>query len=276
MPVAAKGPRLWLRKPRRDNRGRITHPAVWLILDGKHQESTECGPSDRAGAERKLESYLNRKHTSEAKKGVRDPTQIPVADVLALYSTDVAPHHARPRETAQRIERLLAFFGGKMLSEVNGDSCRAYTRSRSTEAASRRDLEELRAAINHHRREGRCEKIVSVALPNKPVARERWMTRSEAARLLLAAWRYREVQKGRPTDRRSRRHVARFILVGLYTGTRAAAICGAALEQTNGNGSIWTVASSTDAPLANVKLKNVDPRFHSLTACWHIYAAGNV
>jgi len=236
MPITAKGPRLWLRKARRDKYGRVSHAAVWLILDGEHQESTECGHGDRRGAEKKLEAYLNRKHTAETKKGLRDPDQIPVADVLAMYGADIAPGHSRPHETAQRIERLLTFFGDRMLSEVNGELCRAYTRSRSTHAASRRDLEELRAAINYHRKEGCCDKIVSVTLPEKSGSREHWMTRSDAARLLLAAWRYREVQKGHPTGRYSRRHLARFILVGLYTGTRAATICGAALASTEGKG----------------------------------------
>jgi putative SOS response-associated peptidase YedK len=36
----------------------------------------------------------------------------------------------------------------------------ADTKSRTTPAAARRDLEELRAAINYHRREGHCEKII--------------------------------------------------------------------------------------------------------------------
>src|SRR5580698_7718395 len=66
--------------------------------------------------------------------------------------------------------------------------------------------------------------------------RERWLTRSEAAALLWAAWRYREVQKGKPTGRRSRQHIARFILLALYTGTRASAVCGAALQPTVGRG----------------------------------------
>jgi hypothetical protein len=82
MSAKPKGPRLWLRKARRNKAGRITHGAVWLILDGKHQESTECGRDDRVGAERQLEAYLNRKHTAAAKKSFRDPDQIPVADVL--------------------------------------------------------------------------------------------------------------------------------------------------------------------------------------------------
>jgi hypothetical protein len=237
MPADAKGPRLWFRKPRRNKAGRTTHRGVWLILDGQHQESTECGRDDRDSAERALEAYLNHKHTTEAsKKSIRDPAHIPVADTLALYGAQVAPGHARPKETAQRIERLLAFFGDKVLSAINGDLCREFVKARSTPTAARDDLTVLRAAINYHREEGYCEKIVSVVLPEKPLGRERWCTRSEAAKLLWAAWRFREMQKGTPTDRRTRRHVARFILVALYSGTRAGAICAAALEPTEGRG----------------------------------------
>ena len=236
MPAQSKGARLWLRPARHDKRGRTTHKAVWIIRDGGHQQSTECARHERERAERALEAYLNSKHLAAAKTGVRDPDCIPVADVLTLYNENVAPGHARPHETAQRIERLGAFFGDKMLSEINGDLCRAFVKSRSTPTAAREDLSVLRAAINHHRVEGHCEKIVSVALPKKPVGRKRWCTRSEVAQLLWAAWRFREHQKGHPTGRRSRRHVARFILVALYTGTRAAAVCAGALEPTEGRG----------------------------------------
>ncbi len=123
-----------------------------------------------------------------------------------------------------------------MLSDVTGETCRAYVAQRSTDAAARRELEDLRAAINYHRREGLHDKIVSVVLPDERPARERWLTQSEAARLIRSAWRYREVQKGKPTDRRSRQHIAQFILVALYTGTRASAVCGAALQPTVGHG----------------------------------------
>jgi len=156
--------------------------------------------------------------------------------VLALYGKVKAGSQSRPKETAGRISRLLEFFGDKMLGDINGDLCRAYVAQRSTDAAARRELEDLRAAINHHRREGLCSHTISVVLPEERPPRERWLTRTEAAVLLRAAWRYREVQKGVKTERRSRRHVAKFILVGLYTGTRAGAVCGAALQPTVGHG----------------------------------------
>jgi hypothetical protein len=58
-----------------------------------------------------------------------------------------------------------------------------------TPAAARRELEDLRAAINHHRTEGCCSEAVGVWLPDKPLPRVGWLTRSKAARLLWAAWR---------------------------------------------------------------------------------------
>jgi integrase len=242
MPARSKGPRLWWRKPRRSKRtGKITHPGVWIIRDGKRQTSTGCGHNDLDGAARKLAEYIARKHVvTTTKGGPRDPAEIPVADVIALYAKNVVPGHARPKETAQRLARVLTFFGGDMLVSINGDRCRAYVKSRSTDAAARKELEDLRAAINHHRKEGHCEKLISIVLPARRVNREQWLTRQEVAKMVFAAWQYREIQKGTRTDRRSRQHVAKFILVGCYTGTRAGSICAAALQPTPGHGWIDT------------------------------------
>jgi integrase len=234
MPRRSKGPRLYLRRGRTDKAGR--HGSIWIIRDGGGQTSTGCSAHDIAGAERALATYLADKHTKAARAFSREPDEIPIADVLTIYLRDVVPGHSRPKETKGRIRALNSFFGDKVLSYVSGETCRGYAKQRSTDATARRELEDLRAAINHHRREGLCNKIVEVLLPPERPARDRWLTRSEAAQLIWAAWRYREVQKGKPTDRRSRQHVARFILVALYTGTRASAVCGAALEPTPGHG----------------------------------------
>lgn len=75
-----------------------------------------------------------------------------------------------------------------------------------------------------------------MSLPAKGEARDRWLTRKEAAALIWHCRRHQEKQtihggtsKGQPvvTARRPLRHVARFILIGLYTGTRAGAIAAA-------------------------------------------------
>jgi integrase len=238
MPRKSKGARLYLKAERRDAAGALTHAAVWQIRDGEHRESTGCPQHDIAGAEGALERYLNRKHQAATRRGERDPAQIAIADVLSLYAEHVAPHHARPKEAMQHIERLAGYFGDKTLAEINGELCRAFVRNRRTKSGARRDLTILRAAINFHREEGYCDRQIKIVMPGKETPRDRWLTRAEAARLIREAWRYREVQKGHPTGRRSRLHVAPFILVALYTGTRAGAVCGAAFERIAGAGYI--------------------------------------
>src|SRR6516162_324719 len=234
MPARSKGRRLYLRPARHDKTGH--HAAIWIIRDGNHQQSTGCPAYDVSGAERALGLYITNKHVRAAGASKRDPGQIPIADILAIYLRDVVSRHSRPKETKSRIKALDSFFGDKLLSYVTGETCRAYVAQRLTDASARRELEDLRAAINYHRRENLHDKIISVVLPNERAPRDRWLTRSEAARLIRAAWRYREVQKGHATGRRSRQHIARFILVALYTGTRASAVCGAALQPTVGHG----------------------------------------
>jgi integrase len=229
MPTIAKGPRLWLRKARRDPRTGTVRQAVWLIRDGSHDKSTGCGADDLAGAEKALTEYLNRKASDEVAKNERDPAKIPVAAVIDFYSKTEVAGQARSHEVTARFERLLAFFGDDTLADLDGDRCRAYMAHRGTEAGARRDLEDLRAAINYHRREGRCRAIIDVVLPEKSLPRERWLTRTEVARLIWHAWRYREIQKGVATDRFSRRHVAKFVLSAVYTCTRKTAVCTAAL-----------------------------------------------
>jgi integrase len=251
-----KGARLWLRPERRNGDGTLRERGVWVIRDGPRKISTGCPAEDRAGAERALGEHLANKYQPNRARG-RHPTEILIADVLAIYLTDIAPRHAREDETKQRLLTLDAWWAEKTLAQVNGANCRAYVEHRTrqpwksakpaktgaaarmvTAAAARRELEDLRAAINHHRREGLCSEIVSVVLPPRTDARERWLTRPEAARLLWAAWRARQVMRDKATLRAVGRHIARFILVGLYTGTRSAAICGAALMPTVGRGHV--------------------------------------
>jgi integrase len=167
---------------------------------------------------------------------LRDIDRIDVADVLSVYLDDCGGRQADQTELERRIGKLNDYWGGKALTSVNAASCREYVAKRGSVSGARRELEDLRAAINHHAKEQLHSGVVRVTLPPKSGPRDRWLTRSEAAKLLWACWRYRETQTihrgGRkgdvtPTDRRPLRHVARFILLGLYTGTRASAIAAA-------------------------------------------------
>ena len=235
MPRHSKGARLWLQPARRDQHGRIIEQTVWVIRDGNIKRSTGFGQGQAAEAERALAEYIANKYRAP-RIGHRDPAACKVADVIAIYAEDVAHKHTRPRETAARLGRILDFFGATTLACINRKACEDYVRQRGAKAAARRELEDLRAAIRHHWEAGLCTAMTPVVLPERGQARERWLTRGEAARLLWAAWRLRQRWRDRPSDRVTAQHVARFILVGLYTGTRAGAICGAALMPTIGRG----------------------------------------
>jgi integrase len=229
MPQRSKGARLWLRPACGSEK------SVWIIRDGRKRVSTGCGPNDRGQAEKQLAAYLAEKHQPSRERG-RDPSEILVADAMSLYAADRGPSIRSPAELGQRMTALLRFFGTMRLGDVNAALCRSYAAQRTSNSMARRELEDLRASVRMLWTEGLCTRPVSIWLPDKSMPRERWLTRSEAARLIWAAWRYRETQKGVQTDRKSRQHVARFILAGLYTGTRSAAICGAALTPAVGRG----------------------------------------
>ena len=235
MPRRSKGARLWLEPARFNKNGKLFRRAVFVIRDGATKRSTGFGEGEIEQAQRALAEYIANKYRAPRVSQL-DPAVVKVADVISIYAEDVARNHARPQETAARLGRILDFFGDTTLSHINRRACDAYVRHRGAQAAARRELEDLRAAIRHHWEAGLCAALTPVVLPERGEARERWLTRSEAARLLWTAWRLRQRWRDRPSDRATAQHVARFILVGLYTGTRAGAICGAALMPTIGRG----------------------------------------
>lgn len=195
MPRRAKGARLWLRKAQHDKSGKLTHTAIWIIKDGRHRESTGCCAEDYRQAEDRLADYIANKRLDHVRDGIRPPAAIPVADVLALYSRDLVDKQTRPKETTRRLKTLIDYFGDKVLSDINGNLCRQYAQDRVHQVAARRELEDLRAAINHHRKEGLCSAIVEIVLPPRPLHRDRWLTRQEAAHFIRTAWRYRDAAR---------------------------------------------------------------------------------
>jgi integrase len=180
----------------------------WVIIDGRTEIDTGCGPGDYKGAEEKLGEHIAASRQIDT--SARNPAQISVADVIALYvKNNPAPpmcYHAAP---------LLAFFGLKTLRDINGQLCRKYAETRGAAvvpATVRRELVTLQAAINFWHVESPLDAVPKVWKPEDSAPRDRVLTRNEAARLLAAARRLRLP------------YVARFILLGLYTGTRHAAI----------------------------------------------------
>lgn len=205
MPRHAKGARLYLRS----RRGR---DPIWVILDHGEEIATGCHEGDGEQAEKALSDYIARKYQSP--QGPCHPDKMSVSRALEIYGNERGPQLASPETVGFHIDALDPFWGELPVSAIKGETCRAYVRSRKTVKAStaRRELETLGAAINYCHKEGYLIFVPRVSLPKKVKGRTRWLTRPEAARLLLAA--------------RWLPHLRTFLLIGLYTGTRSAAILG--------------------------------------------------
>jgi integrase len=133
-----------------------------------------------------------------------------IADVLTLYALEVVPQKRSARNIAYNIGNLRRWWGVRRVSDITANNCRAYAATKSVHAA-RSDLEKLASALQYWQAEkGGIAILPRVIKPARPGSREQWLTRSEAARLLSAA---RRVP-----------HLARFILLGIYTGSRSGAI----------------------------------------------------
>jgi integrase len=108
----------------------------------------------------------------------------------------------------------------------------------------------MAAAINYfgrHKRGG-VQAVFRPVLPDANPANTRWLTRSEAAKLVWKAWTMKEDRHGHGrhgkighnsegeagSGRRTGKHIARLILIGLYTGTRKSPMIDAALLPTIG------------------------------------------
>jgi len=276
MPRRSKGPRLWLQPARRDGHGTVVEQAVWVIRDGSTKRSTGCCPREIERATERLKDYLNAKPASRVRD--RDPAAVAIADVVAIYAEDVVSKHARPRETAARLDRILDFFGDKSLAFLNKKSCTDYVNKRGSQGAARRELEDLRSAVRHHWEAGLCTAPTPVVLPDRGQGRDRWLTRQEAALFLRTARRMRQMHFGKPTDRATAQHVAQFFLVGIYTGSRAGAICGAAIDRPT-IGRSWIDLEKgifTGKPLGagSRKIRN-RPRCACRRSCWLICDGGS-
>lgn len=140
---------------------------------------------------------------------------------LTLYGEEHAIHVASPERIGYAIDALDQYWGDSPISSITGATCRRYSNSRFSKYGKpialgtiRRELGVLQAALNYCHAEGYLTAVPKVTLPPKPEPKQRWLTRQEAAWLLRGARAHGKLS----------RHLADFILHGLYTGSRKATI----------------------------------------------------
>ncbi len=196
MPRRAKGPRLYFDRKRQQ----------WVIRDGAHFIRTSASAGDRDDAEKLPAEYIGRKHRPE-------PSPAPlIADVLSVYGSEVAPLKKSATNIAYHISNLLKWWGTKTVAEISAKSCREYAATKASQGAAA-DLKILKLAVAHWHDSSEYGPLNVMPVfwrPEGNPPKERWLTRSEAARLLRAAKPYP--------------HLRRMIVIGLATGTRPGAI----------------------------------------------------
>lgn len=129
-----------------------------------------------------------------------------IADVLSAYAVDIAAHRSTASNIAYNLGNLAAWWGTKTAAEATTRNCRAYAKTKTAPAAAA-DLKYLQAALRHwHVEYAPFPALPTIWRPDEGSPRQRWLTPSEAARLLWAA--------------RRTPHLARMIVLGLRTGSR--------------------------------------------------------
>lgn len=239
----SKGVRLYLRAGRIDARSRRAVAPVYFIRDGAKNVSTGCGPERLAEAEVALAEYLTARQASQRKSGrAQDPDEVSIDDVIALYALEKAPKAADPASVASRLGMVLDWWSGKSVGDIRRSSCQAYVQYRCSQpiktfkdpkrarlpapATPRRELEDLSAAVSWWAGEHPLTRKPEFTYPPSPGESSRdALSRSEAAALLWAAMGWRKQPDGRwkrlsKSAIANRRHLRRFILLGLYSGSR--------------------------------------------------------
>lgn len=226
MPRPSKGARIWFDKS----------AGQWFIRDGKSKRSTGCSFSERKGAEEALATYIATRYVPPTDSRA---SKLLVADILTYYSREIAVMH-KSQAASYAIGALVGWWKARPLSDVKRSTCKQYVDARTKQPraqaktdkakarkvsaeTARRELNVLRAAIRAYHEETPLDALPVVTLPPPSPARNRWMRRDEVARMIRAARQMGRESK-RSDDKEAATALIRFILVAVYTGTRAGAV----------------------------------------------------
>jgi integrase len=243
-PKSSAGPRLILiKKPGRQ-------PIYYIEHDENGQRRrVSTGAGDRREADQAFTEWL-RNQAHKPPTGKRDPAKVLIAEILNAYAKaqEAKADNPEPGDTddiilvrERKSERigfamipLLAWWGPEhTVADIKITTCEEYRNARLRGDVRRLDEEQrptplktvklatisrelgiLRSALSWAVQNELLTSAPFVKLPPKQPGRDRWLTRSEVARLL---WSARQEPK-------ARLHLPLFILLALYTGARSEAI----------------------------------------------------
>lgn len=286
----------------------------WLIrfwdedTGQRRKRRLKCGASDRKEADRQFAEFLLEADRARKERELVSPTPgDPTLKRSALISIDrvLAFYGERQIGTPNQeivgyhMQRLLPFWTGKMLSQIDGSTCRGYVKKRTretftspgakkarevTESTARRELETLGAAVGAWHKEYTLDSRPLITLPAKSKAHPDWLTDGEYERLLRVAKGGRIVAGDAKQgfewvdDGQSTEHLVRFLELTFSTGSRAGVMLGLGWEpdpeRKRGHVDFGTTTIFRLGPDAPVTRKRGEPcripdRILPLLRAWH-------
>jgi integrase len=191
--------------------GKIARSPYWHIIwseaGGSQRLSTRT--TNRAEAETVLRDFLTELNAPPPAE------QLTVEDACAYYLSQLAEHKAKRQ--GYSLANIRRHLGSYRMDEIDRPLCRDYLASRMREKPSlsratlRDELRALRTALIMCERDNLILKAPWIEAPGKADPRERFLTESEAERLLAEC---------------RTPHLWVFAILALYTGARAGAILG--------------------------------------------------
>jgi integrase len=157
----------------------------WSEGGRSYRRSTRT--TDRAEAEEWLAHFILEKEAPPVRKRHEMPIDLAFEDYLAEHGPALA-NKKRP-EMSHR--KMLEYFGTATVDALTPQAVRGYINWRKEcglkNNSIRRELSDLRAALNHQVYEGRLETAPKFRMPPKDPPKDRWLTVTEAAALYTAA-----------------------------------------------------------------------------------------
>ncbi len=242
MPRPAKPPHLVWIKPKYapGPEKKLKSRGYWAIKHRSKLISTGLGLEFREQAEEKrlayeVALYAQRSAVEIAQEHGKGPRDVLVVDLIRFF---VERHQEKIEKKSKQklrdylntIERLIRFWDTKSVHQINEGTIKEYRlKARAgkplANSTTLRELAELKSMIGYGIRKGVLDlggHIIDWELPPPPEPRMTFYSRSEVAKLVWTAYRRKNLAMGKPEiGVHTSKHIARFILIAVKTGTRS-------------------------------------------------------
>lgn len=202
-----------------DSKGRRKSDSFYLFWsEGGRSRRCSTGTDDRQEAETFLAHFILEREAPAIRK--RD--QMPLAVVFEDYIREHGPNIVNLKRTKLSRDRVLEYFYDETVAAISTNSIRGFIQWRRDaglkDSSIRRELNDLRAALNHQEIEGRLESAPRFRNVEDGPGREQYLTQQQAAALY---------------DAIDLPHIQLAMDIALRTGQRKGAILELTWEQVN-------------------------------------------